>query len=107
MSIIASLIFGKKLTDINAQPKIFPASFYDQIKESKFLPNDFSLDLFLLAQAKINNFKIETCMVNFKKRMHGHAKGGGGSLANRLKLIRRTINYINRIAINLKRDNYL
>ena len=56
---------------------------------------------------KINNFKIETCMVNFKKRMHGHAKGGGGSLANRLKLIRRTINYINRIAINLKRDNYL
>ena len=46
-------------------------------------------------------------MVNFKKRMHGHAKGGGGSLANRLKLIRRTINYINRIAINLKRDNYL
>ena len=95
------------IDDINAQPKIFPANFYDQIKKSKFLPNDFSLDLFLLAQAKINNFKIETCVVNFKKRMHGHAKGGGGSLANRLKLIRRTINYINRIAINLKRDNYL
>ena len=38
MTILATIIFGKKLSDINAMPKLFPRSF---IKCMKKPPNDF------------------------------------------------------------------
>ena len=45
MSIISSVAFKVKLSDINAQPKLFPKSFLNYMKD---YPNDFSLDLFFL-----------------------------------------------------------
>ncbi len=90
MSLFASLIFMKKINDINAQPKLFPRSFLELIKD---YPKDFSLDLYVLIMAKSNNYRIINHDVIMKKRIHGEAKGGG-SFFGKLKLIKRTLIYI-------------
>lgn len=85
------------LDDINAQPKLFSRQFYlDTVKDKA--PNDFSLDLYLLYQAKKSGMTIKTIPVVFADRAHGEAKGGGGSWKNRIKLIKRTLNYIRETA---------
>jgi len=93
MQVVVFLVLRVNLSDINAQPKIFPRRFYDNILE-KEAPTDFSLDLFLLYQAKKNKYEIISFPVEFKKRQLGIAKGGGGSLVNRWNLIKRTLKYI-------------
>lgn len=92
MQVVASLALGVALDDVNAQPKLFSRAFYDShIKDGA--PADFSLDLYLLYQARKNGFEIVTIPVDFSKRQHGEAKGGG-SWKTRIKLIRRTYAYI-------------
>ncbi len=90
MSVIASCIFFMKINDINAQPKLFPKSFLNYMKD---YPYDFSLDLFFLVIAKFNNYKIINHNVIMKKRIYGEAKGGG-TIRGKIKLIKRTILYI-------------
>ena len=71
MSIIASIIFQRMISDINAQPKLFSKSFKTLLDD---YPHDFSLDLYLLIIAKINGYKIinhkvivkKDCMVKLK-----------------------------------------
>jgi len=93
MQIIAWLVFKIYLSDINAQPKIFPKKFYNNYLKADY-PRDFSLDLFVLYQAAMNGYAIKTIPVYFKKRINGEAKGGGGSWSMRIKLIKRTFKYI-------------
>jgi len=81
------------LDDINAQPKVFKRSFYQSFL-SECAPDDFSLDLFALMQARANNILIQSFDVRFNPRVAGVAKGGGGSWQNRVTLIKRTIKYI-------------
>lgn len=100
MQIIASLALKTYLDDINAQPKIFSRNFYENYIKNK-APHDFSLDLFLLYMAKKNGLKIKEIEVNFAKRIHGEAKGGG-SWKTRIKLIKRTFKYIFELANSLK-----
>ena len=97
MSVLASLIFGKKLSDINAQPKIFPKEF---INHMKYPPNDFSLDVYFLVTAIQNNYKIIEHTVNWNQRTSGEAKGGG-SLKLKLNLTIQTIKCI----IKMKKNN--
>lgn len=92
MQIIASLALKTYLDDINAQPKIFSRKFYENFLKTKS-PHDFSLDLFAIFVAKKNGLKIKEIEVNFAKRIHGEAKGGG-SWKTRIKLIKRTFFYI-------------
>ena len=68
MSMINSILFRKKLYDIHAQPNLFQKSL---IKNLDFLPDDMSLDLYMLLNAKINNYKISRFKVDVSKRKHG------------------------------------
>jgi glycosyltransferase involved in cell wall biosynthesis len=97
MSLFASIIFLKKINDINAQPKIFPKTFLNYLKD---YPKDFSLDLYFLVMAKINDYKIINHDVIMKKRLYGQAKGGG-SMKGKIKLIKRTFIYIIKLRIKL------
>lgn len=96
MSVVSSVMMSTYLSDVNAQPKMFHRSFLEHLK---FHPNDFSLDLFFLYQAKRLGYKIIDYPVRFKKRLHGEAKGGG-SLKGKIKLIKRTFQYINELSSN-------
>ena len=93
MQIAVWIVLGTYLDDINAQPKMFSREFYEKyIKENA--PFDFSLDLFAMYCAKKNGYRIICFPVYFSKRLHGEAKGGGGSWKNRLNLIKRTFMYV-------------
>ncbi len=74
MSILCTLLLREKLSDVNAQPKMFHRDFREKLFES---PNDFSLDLYFLFQARLHGLKILEYPVHFGKRLHGEAKGGG------------------------------
>ena len=90
MGVLSSLMMGVKLSDINAQPKMFHRSFLEKLTNT---PDDFSLDLYLLYQARVNCYEIVEYPVHFGKRMHGDAKGGG-TLRGKWKLIKRTWVYM-------------
>lgn len=90
MSVVASASLGCWLHDINAQPKIFPRRFYELLKAP---PDDFSLDLYVLFLARKRGFTVLYLPVSFKQRRHGEAKGGG-TLAGKWRLIRRTFAYV-------------
>ncbi len=92
MQIIVGFVLKEKLDDINAQPKLFSRDFYEKQILNK-APNDFSLDLFLLYQAKKNRYDILEIPVYFFERKYGEAKGGG-TWKTRIKLIKRTLDYI-------------
>ncbi len=93
MSVLASFFMGVKLSDINAQPKMFHRDFLKYLNEA---PEDFSLDLYFLTQAKNNGFTILEHPVVFGNRYKGQSKGGG-TLSGKIKLIVRTISYINKL----------
>lgn len=99
MEIWASISLSTRLSDINAQPKLFSKVFFDTIAESA--PYDFSLDLYLLYMAQKKG-RIITFPVYFNKRLHGEAKGGG-SLKTRIKLIKRTFAYIRKLKREIRR----
>ena len=98
MSLLSSILLSVWLSDVNAQPKMFHRRFLEKLPEP---PLDFSLDLYLLYQAKIHNLKILEYPVRFGKRLYGEAKGGGGTLRGKWKLICRTWNYMIKLKQNL------
>ncbi len=99
MSVISSLALGQWLSDVNAQPKMFHRTFLERMTEP---PDDFSLDLYVLYLAKKLGMTVLEQPVSFAKRRYGQAKGGG-TIKGKLKLIKRTWNYIQHLRKELKR----
>lgn len=92
MQLLSSIALKTYLSDINSQPKLFSREFYEKyVKDNA--PNDFSLDLYVLYQAK-KHVTIKEFPVIFNKRLYGEAKGGGASFKTKLIIIKRTIKYI-------------
>jgi len=90
MGVYCSILLKKWLYDINAQPKIFHKSFLGKFKNP---PLDFSLDLYILYFFKSHKIEIKSIPVFFKKREFGESKGGG-NFKGKIRLIKRTLNYI-------------
>lgn len=92
MGMIASFVLRTRLTEINAQPKLFSKQFFETFQNQA--PHDFSLDLYFLYQAKRNGNIIDF-PVFFAPRVAGEAKGGSGSSWKvKWKLIKRSFKYI-------------
>lgn len=98
LEIVAWMRTSTYVHEVNAQPKIFPRSYFEKIKSLTPPPLDFSLDLYLLIMARRLNYHIVQFPVHFSKRLHGEAKGGGG-LKSRIKLIKRTLSYIMKLKL--------
>src|SRR5206468_7150438 len=90
MSVLASTILFTRLTDINAQPKVFHRSHLDRLQRA---PDGFQLDLFVLYRAKSNGMSILTIPVEFPPRIHGQSKWAY-SLLSRYRTIGQMIQYI-------------
>lgn len=90
MWFICSIVFFKKLFEINAQPKIFHRNLYSYFDNP---PTDFSLDLYLLVLAKKKWYKIKNIEVNFIDRRYWESKWNT-TFKSRYKTIIRTIKYI-------------
>jgi glycosyltransferase involved in cell wall biosynthesis len=89
MSIFETMIMGKFMYDINAQPNIFHRSFLNSIKNP---PKDFSFDLYVYYLAKKNKLKIIRFPVYFGKRLHGHSHWNFG-ISSKIKFIKRTLKF--------------
>ncbi len=87
MSLFESIYFGVPLSDINAQPNIFPKSFYEGWDNP---PWDFSLDLYVYYKARKEKMHIVRFPVRFTKRIYGESKWNT-SLKSKLKFIKRTL----------------
>ncbi len=97
MGIFESLYLGKRMADINAQPNIFPRSFYDSWVNP---PYDFSLDLYAFYTARMQKLKVVRFPVLFPERIHGESKWNTG-MASKWKFIKRTLEFSSK----LKRNN--
>lgn len=89
MGIFESLYLGKRMSDINAQPNIFPREFFEQWKEP---PYDFSLDLYAVYMAQAWNMKVIKFPVLFPPRIHGSSHWNDG-WKSKFKFIKRTLTF--------------
>lgn len=89
MGLFESILFRRRLFEINAQPTIFRTEI---LKEWKNPPSDFSLDLYALVMASKGGIKITRFPVNFLPRQFGESKWNLG-FKSRIKFIRRTLSY--------------
>lgn len=96
MSGFETLYLGMKLWDINAQPNVFPKSFFESLDN---IPKDFSLDLYFLYIAKKQGLNVIRFDVLFPERVHGESSWNTG-LAAKWKFIKRTIDF----SLKLKKE---
>lgn len=89
MSFFETLLLGKPMWDINAQPTMFSHKFF---KSWSSPPDDFSLDLYAYYRAQSEGLKVYRFPVKFGERAYG-ASHWNVNWAAKWKFIRRTIAY--------------
>lgn len=89
MSLFESIYLKKKLIDINAQPTFFSLEFYKSLKN---IPNDFSIDLYLLFIAQERKLNLIRFDVFFPPRIHGVSSWNTG-IKSKWKFIKRTLSF--------------
>lgn len=94
MSVFETLYLRCPLWDINAQPNIFPRSFFESLN---YFPDDFSLDLYIYRMARRNGLKVRRFDVNFAERIHGTSKWNDRTWQAKKKFIVRTIDFSRRL----------
>jgi len=93
MACIATGVLWKKLTDINAQPKVFHRSHLQRLTDA---PVGFQFDVYVLYRARRAGLKIVTVPVVFGPRAHGQSKWAF-SFVSRYRTIWATIAFIFRL----------
>jgi len=96
MSVFETVLLGKPMWDINAQPTMFARTFFESWSEP---PHDFSLDLYAYYQARRKGIKIYRFPVIFGERAHGVSHWNVNWAAKR-KFIRRTVDF----SLKLRKD---
>ena len=93
MSTLLSFIFRKKLFDIHGQPNLFNKKMLSNIN---YLPNDFSIDTYLMVIAKKKQFNIMRFDVFFRQRMHGvgNNEGLAQKILHSLRIILSSLNML-------------
>jgi len=89
MSIFTSVILGRVLVDVNAQPNIFSRALIESFPDP---PHDFSFDLYYYLAAKKAGFTIFRFNTIFPPRKYGSSSWNSG-LSSRFSFARRTLLY--------------
>jgi glycosyltransferase involved in cell wall biosynthesis len=89
MSVFETILFQRKMIEINAQPTLFSRSL---IAELNSAPLDFMLDLYVYNSAKKQGYFEKRFFVNFGLRKHGQSSWNK-NIFSRLKFIYKTIKY--------------
>lgn len=67
-AMLATLVFARRLSEINAQPKVFPSDLLGRLDSP---PDDFCLDLYVLVRARDAGYDPVAIDVAFPPRRHG------------------------------------
>ncbi len=89
MGLFESVFLRVPLWEINAQPTIFPKSFFDGWIDP---PHDFSLDLYSFYQARVQKLKVVRFPVYFGKREFGTSHWNV-DWRSKVKFIKRTLDF--------------
>jgi glycosyltransferase involved in cell wall biosynthesis len=89
MSAFETALLRRPLWDINAQPTLFPASFFAGWVDP---PTDFSLDLYAYHRAVDRGLQVQRLPVSFGARQHG-VSSWNVDWRSKGKFIRRTTTY--------------
>jgi glycosyltransferase involved in cell wall biosynthesis len=89
MSFFETVLLGKPMWDINAQPTMFSRKFFEAWQDP---PHDFSLDLYTYYQARCQCVDIHRFPVRFAERAQGVSNWNVNWAAKR-KFIYRTIHF--------------
>nr|WP_178089002.1 glycosyltransferase family 2 protein [Pseudomonas quercus] len=89
MSAFETILLQRPFWDINAQPTLFPKSFFLNWDEA---PHDFSLDLYAYYKSKDCGLETRRFDVRFGERAHGVSHWNVNWQA-KLKFIRRTVGF--------------
>lgn len=89
MSGFETVLLRRRLWDINAQPTLFPASFFAGWTDP---PTDFSLDLYAYHRAVDSGLQVARFPVAFGARQHG-VSSWNVDWRSKAKFIRRTTTY--------------
>lgn len=100
MTAFETLLLGRVLRDVNAQPTLFPRVFFESWQNP---PHDFSLDLFAYASAKRAGLDVKRHSVHFGIREHGTSSWNVNWKA-KYKFIKRTVDYSLRLRRTLPRS---
>ncbi len=100
MSLFESIYLKMPLWDINAQPNIFPKTFFYGFD---YFPDDFSLDLYMYYMAKRNGMVVKRMDVLFTERLHGTSKWNDQTFKSKWKFIKRTVAFSRQMKRSLKR----
>ena len=98
MSFFETVLLGKPMWDINAQPTMFSRTFFETWQDP---PHDFSLDLYAYYQARCQRVEIHRFPVRFAERAHGVSHWNVNWAAKR-KFIRRTVDFSLKLRKDLK-----
>jgi NDP-sugar pyrophosphorylase family protein len=93
MSVLSSLVLGRVLTEINAQPKVFPRALLGRLTDP---PDGFQYDLYVLYRARQAGMRLLSMPVTFGRRAHGVSRWAA-TLRSRLRTIRQSIAYVFRL----------
>jgi glycosyltransferase involved in cell wall biosynthesis len=100
MQLLASALLKTWLSEINAQPKLFPRQLFLSWQDP---PHDFSLDLYALVMAKYLGYKVQSIDVDFPPRQHGVSRWAY-SLKGRFKMVLRTLKFIFELRRRISRE---
>lgn len=89
MSIFETLLLRRVMSDINAQPTLFPREFFDTWRNP---PKDFALDLYAYYLAKKAGLDIKRFPVHFGAREFG-TSSWNVSWSAKKKFIKRTLHF--------------
>jgi glycosyltransferase involved in cell wall biosynthesis len=89
MSVFETILFQRKMIEINAQPTLFSRSLIAKLNSA---PLDFMLDLYVYNSAKKQGYFEKRFFVNFGLRKYGQSSWNK-NIFSRLKFIYKTIKY--------------
>ena len=98
MSVFETLLLGKLMWDINAQPTMFSRNFFETWRAP---PHDFSLDLYAYYKARYDGLPVYRFPVRFGERAHGVSHWNINWAAKR-KFIHRTVSFSLQLKKSLK-----
>lgn len=99
MGMFETLYFRSNMSDINAQPNIFPRNFFETWQNP---PYDFALDLYAFYTAKQKKLSVIRFPVQFPKRIHGESKWNNEGLKSKWKFIKRTLEFSKELKRRIK-----
>jgi glycosyltransferase involved in cell wall biosynthesis len=99
MELVSFVLLRTRLTEINAQPKLFHRRLLQNLEHP---PTDFNFDVYVLYQARREKWRIESFDVNFPPRQYGQSNWAA-SWRSKIRTIARSMWFMFKLGLGCPR----